>query len=86
MKKIVGILQPFDIYQTFFVYENGNKIDYAKIRISEIPDLVFALSSQYETNQVDLAGSEHYIKGIIKQIKEKEMEKYNQNKLIINCI
>ena len=45
MKKIVGILQPFDMYQTFFVYENGNKIDYAKIRISEIPDLVFALSS-----------------------------------------
>ena len=86
MKKIIGILQPFDIYQTFFVYENGNKIDYTKVRMTQIPDIIFALASEYETNQVDLAGSEHYIKGIIKQIKEKEMEKYHQNKLVITCI
>ena len=86
MKKIVGIIRPFDMYQTFYVYQNGNKLDYLKIRVSDIPDTVLALSSQYQTYQVDLSGSKHYIEGIAKQIKQKEAEKYSENNLIINCI
>ena len=27
MKKIIGILRPFDLVKTLYVYENGNKID-----------------------------------------------------------
>lgn len=27
MRKIISILQPFDLKQTLYVYENGNKLD-----------------------------------------------------------
>ena len=70
MKKIIGIIHPFDIYQTFYVYEDGN----------------IELSRTYDVYQVDLSGAEHFAKGIIKQIQEKEITKYNENKLTIKCI
>ena len=27
MRKIIGIIHPFDKYQIFYVYEDGNKLD-----------------------------------------------------------
>ena len=86
MKKIIGVIHPFDIYQTFYVYEDGNKLEIVQIKINEIPDTVFELSRTYDVYQVDLSGAEHFNKGIIKQIQEKEMTKYNENKLVVRCI
>lgn len=86
MKKIIGVIHPFDIYQTFYVYEDGNKLEIVQVKINEIPDTVFELSRTYDVYQVDLSGAEHFNKGIIKQIQEKEMTKYNENKLVIRCI
>ena len=86
MKKIIGIIHPFDMYQTFYVYEDGNKLEIAQVRINEIPDTILELSKTYDVHQVDLSGSTHFTKGIINQIKEKEITKYNENKLIITSI
>ena len=86
MKKIIGIIHPFDMYQTFYVYEDGNKLEIAKVRISDIPDTILELSKTYDVYQVDLSGSNHFTKGIINQIKEKEINKYNENKLTITSI
>lgn len=86
MKKIIGIIHPFDIYQTFYVYEDGNKLEIVHTKINDIPDTVFELSRTYDVYQVDLSGAEHFVKGIIKQIQEKEIAKYNENKLTIKCI
>ncbi len=86
MKKIIGIIHPFDIYQTFYVYEDGNKLEVVQTTIENIPDTVFRLSQVYDTYQVDLSGAERFNRGIIKQIKEKESTKYNNNKLIIKSI
>lgn len=86
MKRIVGILRPFDLNQIFYVYEDSNKLDMIQVETSEIPNTVFLLSEQYDVKQVDLSGPEHYVKGIIKQIQEKEIIKYYKNDLIINCI
>ena len=86
MKKIIGIIHPFDMYQTFYVYQDGNKLEIVKTKISDIPDTIFELSQDFDVYQVDLSGAEHFNKGIIKQIQEKEMLKYNENKLIIKCI
>ena len=36
MKKIVTILQPFDLKQTIFAYEDGNKIDAAQVETDNI--------------------------------------------------
>jgi hypothetical protein len=35
---------------------------------------------------VNLSGAKHFIKGIVKQIQEKEITKYNENKLTIKYI
>lgn len=86
MKKIIGILKPFDMYQTFYVYEDDNQIDIRHPKIDEIPDEICELSQLYGVDQVDLSGAKSYIQGIIKQIQEKEITKYNENKLIIKCI
>lgn len=86
MKKIIGIIHPFDIYQTFYVYEDGNKLEIVQTKMDDIPDTIFQLSHTYDIYQIDLSGAERFIKGIIKKIQEKEFTKYNENKLNIRCI
>ena len=83
MKKIIGIIHPFDMYQTFYVYEDGNKLETSQVRINEIPDTILELSKVYDVYQIDLSGSTNFTKGIINKIKEKENTKYNENKLNI---
>ena len=86
MKKIIGIIHPFDIYQTFYVYQDGNKLEIAQTKVKDIPDTVLELSNVYDVNQIDLSGAKHFINGIIRQIQEKQLTKYKENKLIIKCI
>ena len=86
MKKIIGIIHPFDVYQIFYVYEDGNKLDIVQTKIKDIPDTVFELSRAYDVYQVDLSGAKHFAEGLAKQIKEKEIAKYSENKLTIKCI
>ena len=86
MKKIIGIIHPFDMYQTFYVYQDGNKLEITQARIKDIPDTVLELSRTYDVYQVDLSGSKHFSKGIIQKIQEEEITKYNENKLNIRCI
>lgn len=86
MKKIIGILRPFDLEQTFYVYENGNKIDMAHPTIEEISDTILSFVEKYNISQVDLTGPKQYSKGISNKIKEAEMSKYNKNSLEINII
>lgn len=86
MKKIIGLIQPFDIYQQFYVYQDGNKIDMIQTKIQDIPDTVFELSQTHGINQIDLSGAEHFTKKIIQQIQAQEITKYSENKLIIKCI
>ena len=86
MKKIVGILRPFDLEQSFYVYENGNKIDMAHPTVDEINEVVFSFIEKYNISQVDLTGPKQYSKGISNKIKEAEMLKYNKNSLEINII
>ena len=86
MKKIIGIIHPFDMYQTFYVYEDGNKLEVVHTKMNDISDTIFELSNTYNVYQVDLSGAKHFSERIIKEIQEKEFIKYNENKLIIKCI
>ena len=40
MKKIVAMLQPFDLKQTVYVYENGNKIKVVEIETAEVANTI----------------------------------------------
>ncbi len=86
MKKIVGILRPFDYQQQLFVYEDGNKIDSIQSTVDSLPTTIIELSQKYEIIQIDLTGPKQYSKGISQKIKSEECTKYSTNSLKINLI
>lgn len=86
MKKMVGIIHPFDAYQTFYIYENGDFLETIQINMEDIPNTICNLSQTYDINQVDLSGAKLFNQGIVEQIQNNELMKYNKNKLIIRCI
>lgn len=86
MRKIVGIIKPFDMKQDLYVYEDGNKLEITETKMDGIYNTIFALVDKYNITQINLLGAKQYNKGLVKKIKEEEMKKYNTNKLIINII
>lgn len=43
MTKIIGIIQPFDHTQNFYVYQDGNKIETVPFTLENINDTLFSL-------------------------------------------
>lgn len=86
MKKIIGIIHPFDLKQFFYVYEDGNKVAAMNTTIDKIPEVIYNLSKQYDVYQVNLSGAKHFCNGIIKQVQQIESNKYDENKIVIKCI
>lgn len=86
MKKIIGIIHPFDAYQVFYVYQDGNKLDIIKTTIDDIPTTVVQLAEAYDTKEVNLSGAKKFAKGIVKKIQELEMTKYSKLNLDIKII
>jgi hypothetical protein len=44
MKKIVGIINMFDTYQNFYIYEDGTKLENLQIKTVDIPEKILELS------------------------------------------
>ena len=86
MKKIIGIIHPFDIKQTLYVYQDGNKIDAKQINMDDVPATIINLSHLYDVYQVDLSGARNYAKGVVRKIQQLEFTKYQENKLDIRII
>ena len=86
MKKIIGIIHPFDKYQTFYVYEDGNKLNMTQVKMQKVLETIFQLSKKYQAYQIDLTGSRFYSKKLAQQIQEKELVEYDKHKLTITCI
>lgn len=86
MKKIVSVIKPFTISQNIFVYEDGNKILNSNSPLGDLQNNLLEIAKEYQVEEIDLIGSKKYCSGIKKQIQEKELSKYNENKLVINLI
>ena len=86
MKKILGIIQPFDVKQSFYIYEDKQQVKQEKIEIDEIPNIVLSWSNEYNIKDVELLGSKPYNKKIKENIQTAELSKYNKNNLKINLI
>lgn len=87
MKKIIGILRPFDAQQKYFVYDNGNKIDSFSVAIEDnMIDVILGYVEKYKITQIDLTGPKQFAKGIVKEIKKAEMKKYHKENLEVNII
>lgn len=84
MKKIIAIVTPFQLKQDVYVYEDGNKVDIRYPKLEDLEETIFTLSEQYDIEKVSLIGSKQFNRGLSKKIKEKELSKYNKNKLDIS--
>lgn len=76
MKKIVTILQPFDLKQTIFAYEDGNKIDAAQVETDNIANEICKMAKALDINEINLGGAKQYAKGIGRKIKEAAATEY----------
>ncbi|AXF52464.1 MAG: hypothetical protein [Caudoviricetes sp.] len=83
MKKIIAIIAPFQLKQDVYVYEDGNKVDIRYPKLEELEETIFSLSEQYDVEKVNLIGSKQFNRGLVKKIKEKELSKYQKNRLDI---
>lgn len=85
-KKIIAILHPFEYKHFIYVYQDGNKIDMAKVIIDDVPDNIIAFAEKYKISKIELSGPKQYAKGIQNKIQESEITKYGENKLDIELI
>ena len=86
MKKIVGILNPFDATQSFYFYEDGNRIDRLTCSLNEIPSSLISFASNYGVTDVDVSGPQFFSQAIVKEIDTYMINKYNAKKININII
>lgn len=86
MKKIVGMIRPFDIKQNLYVYEDGNKLACKQPKLDELNEIIFSFMQEYDVSQLDLVGPKQYNRGLSKKLKEAEMIKFNKNNLEINVL
>lgn len=86
MKKIVGMVRPFDAKQTFYVYEDGNVLGVKTPSLENITEDILSLAKEFNVNRIDLAGPKQFNHKIVKDIQKEEFLKYNKNSLEINLI
>ena len=86
MRKIITILQPFDLKQTVIAYEDGNKIQVAEIETVEIANEICKLAKSLEVTEINLGGAQQYSKGVGKKIQEIAMTQYSINNLEIKYL
>ncbi len=87
MKKIVGMLQPFTLFQQVLVYEDNNKIDIAEnVMISDMDKVILNFVDTYDITKIDLVGPVQFSKKIGKELEKAELTRYGKNILEINYI
>jgi len=86
MKKLVVLIQPFDMKQQIFVYEDGNQIDSNTCKIDNLTDIVLDMTDKQSITEVGLVGPKYFLKGLKKNIEKEEMSKFSINKLNITIL
>lgn len=64
MKKIIGVIRPFQLEQSIMVYEDGNKIDILQSTLEDLGNSIYSLSKKHDVTRVDLAGPKRFIEGV----------------------
>ena len=84
MKKIVGIVRPFDMNQTFMVYEDGNKLDVVETTLENLNNTILGLVNKYSVDNVNLIGPQKFLQGICNKLKEEFSLKYDNRNLTVD--
>ena len=87
MRQIICIIQNFDIYQTIYVYQNGNKLDMIQVKMDQIPNTIIKFSNMYNIDDVRLmCHPKKYAQKMIEKIQQEELTRYNQHKIKVTLI
>lgn len=86
MKKIVGILNPFDATQSFYFYEDGNRIDRLTCVMDDIPVKLMEFANKYGITDVDVTGPSFFSQTVVKEINKFMITKYETKPLNIKII
>ena len=87
MKKLIGMIEPFQVNQLLYVYEDGNKIDAIETDIDNFVKNAISLIKQYELTEMSIKGPKKYSKMLASQIQSSELLNYdNGNQIQINFI
>lgn len=76
MRKIIGMIRPFEMNQTLMVYEDGNKIDLCDTTIETLNVDMLSLMDKHETYQADLVGPKKFLMGLRSAINEEAITRY----------
>ena len=85
-KKIIGLLQPFDLKQNIYIYEDGNKIEIIETKVDNFTSEMLQLINKYKIEDIELAGPKKYTKGIGTKIQEEYIKNYSNNNLNIKYV
>lgn len=85
-KKIIGLLQPFDLKQNIYVYEDGNKIEIIETKVDNFTSEMLQLINKYKIEDIELAGPKKYTKRIGTKVQEEYIKNYSNNNLNIKYI
>lgn len=83
MKKIVGILQPFDMIQKVFVYDQGHQINAKECSLEDFPKVLFAFADNYEIDTINLSGPSFFVDKIQQDIKNAAITEYGYENINI---
>lgn len=85
-KKIIGLLQPFDLKQNIYIYEDGNKIEIIETKVDNFTSEMLQLINKYKIEDIELAGPKKYTKGIGAKVQEEYIKNYSNNNLNIKYV
>lgn len=74
MRKIVGIMRPFEYLQTLYVIEDGNKLEITQSTVEDLIPSLLVLAENYNTKQVSLLGPQQFSTGIKEKLLEEDKE------------
>ncbi len=78
MKRLIIIITPFTLKQTLMTVENGTVIGSESFLLKDLNDIVF---SKKDIEKIIFFGSKDYVQKFIDQLKKKELEEYQYNKI-----
>lgn len=83
MRKIVTIVKTFSFTHPVYVYEDENVIFQTVATVNTFDQVLYDLSKEYETSEVEMYGATIYTKGLKNKIEKAELTKYNKQTLNI---
>jgi len=78
--------RPFTFSQNFIMYEDGVEITNTQVPMNILEESLIAYAHWHNVSKINIAGPKIYTKGIQKKMQKIELEKYNENTLMINLV